>query len=225
MELVYCAAGNRRFAEIAIAAGYTYGAQLPNTVYYPPQFADQNWKKPNRAAYMAALAQHRPRMATVLDLERPEQLAEVLEWAEEAAAYVQTVIVIPKYSGATAQLPRTIGGATVRLGYSVPTKFGATLVNLGEFVGWPVHLLGGTPQRQMRLTQYLDVQSADGNAAQRAANYGTVFYNGGWVTSINRANGDIYEAFAASCRNIVAYWQRRHEPLPLFADAQMELGA
>ena len=46
-EIIYCADGNERFARIAIDAGFTFGAQLPNTVYYPPEFTDQNWKAPN----------------------------------------------------------------------------------------------------------------------------------------------------------------------------------
>lgn len=85
MELIYCAAGNARFAQIAIDAGFLYGAQLPGTTYHPIWFADQNWKKPDRTKYMAALAEHRPHMASVLDLERADQLDEVLSWAEEAA--------------------------------------------------------------------------------------------------------------------------------------------
>lgn len=86
--LIYCADGNRRFAEIAIRNGYMYGAQLPNTVYFDPYFVDQDWRKPNRIRYMIALAQHRPALATVLDWEREDQLPEVLDWAEEASQYV-----------------------------------------------------------------------------------------------------------------------------------------
>jgi hypothetical protein len=168
MELIYCADGNRRFAQIAIDHGYLYGAQLPKTVYFPPFFADQCWKKPNRAAYMAALAQHRPHMASVLDLERADQLDEVLSWAEEAAQYVQCVMLIPKVFGIIPRLPRRIGGADVRLGYSVPTKFGGTELPVWEFAGWPVHLLGGSPNAQMELAHYMAVESADGNMAMEA---------------------------------------------------------
>jgi hypothetical protein len=44
MEIIFCAGGNRRFAEIAKNAGFLLGAQLPDTIYFPIQFADQNWK-------------------------------------------------------------------------------------------------------------------------------------------------------------------------------------
>ena len=80
--LIYCAHGNRQMMEPAIAAGFRCGSRLPGTTYHPLYFADQDWRRPNRAAYMAALALHRPTMATVLDFEREEQLSEVLAWSE-----------------------------------------------------------------------------------------------------------------------------------------------
>jgi hypothetical protein len=60
----------------------------------------------------------------------------------------------------------------------VPTKYGGTDLFLSEFDGWPVHLLGGSPNRQLNLAYYLEVVSADGNAATRAAEFGTVFNAG-----------------------------------------------
>ena len=56
MELIYCGGGNAKFAQIAIDAGFLYGAQLPSTVYHPLHFADQNWKRPDREKYMKAVA-------------------------------------------------------------------------------------------------------------------------------------------------------------------------
>ena len=88
--LIFCAGGNRRYAEIAKDAGYLLGARLPSTVYFEPlYFADQEYQQPNRAAYMDALARYRPYMASVLDWETPEQLPAVMSWAEEAAQYCE----------------------------------------------------------------------------------------------------------------------------------------
>ena len=223
IDLIYCADGNKRFAQIAIDAGFLYGAQLPRTVYHPVWFADQNWKKPNRGRYITALAQHKPHMATVLDWERQEQLPEVLAWAEDAAQHVEVVLIIPKVQGGIPQLPRAIGGKPIRLGYSVPTKFGGTELPIWEFAGWPVHLLGGSPHRQMALTRYLDVRSADGNMANKFASIGCHFWVPGnvryasnryWPT-MAEANGgkpvdatDLpYEAFRRSCNNIIQAWR------------------
>lgn len=213
MELIYCAGGNKRFAQIAIDHGFLYGAQLPRTVYHPLHMADQDWKRPNRAAYMAALAKHRPRLATVLDLERSDQLDEVLSWAEEAAQYVQCVMLIPKVFGIIPSLPRRIGGADVRLGYSVPTKFGGTELPVWEFTGWPVHLLGGQPQTQMALAHYMDVRSVDGNYAMlKATKFCSFWQDGGWCmlrdVGINVAKDAPYEAFRRSCENIAAAWAK-----------------
>lgn len=172
---------------------------------------------------MAALAEHRPRMASVLDWERDEQLPEILAWAEEAAQFVDVVMLIPKVHGGIARLPRRIGGAEVRLGYSVPTKHGGTEVTAFEFIGWPVHLLGGSPGAQMRLASTaLDVFSVDGNMMQKLASSRCLFwrpgkrpYANGWISTME-ADGEKwngggsnanYEAFRRSCNNIMSAWR------------------
>ncbi len=178
--LIYCA-DNVKYGAIAKSYGFELGARLPSSVSHPIYFADQDWKKPNRDEYLTLLRRWRPALATVLDWELPEQLLEVLGWAEEAAAYVDTVIVIPKVHGGIVSLPRTIGGKEVRLGYSVPTKYGATEVFIGEFIGWPVHALGGSPKQQMDLARYLDVKSADGNYIHHKIRHGQFFDGKRWL--------------------------------------------
>lgn len=209
------------FAEIAIANGFKYGARLPNTVYGPVYFADQEYKRPDRSAYMRALAQHRPYMATVLDLETDGQLPEVLSWAEEAAQYVERVLLIPKSLGCVKRLPRRIGRAGVVLAYSVPTTYGGTLVPFSEFYGWPLHFLGGSPQMQLRLWRHFsrlaEVVSVDGNMAQKMATRFCSFwrragFRGRWI-SLKQEDGErweghgTHEAFRRSCVNIQAAWQ------------------
>jgi hypothetical protein len=223
MELIYCAGGNRRFAEIARDAGFQYGAQLPDTIYFPLYFADQDWRKPDRTAYMEALARHRPHMAAVLDLERGEQLSETLSWAEEAAQYVEQVIVIPKVCGIISEIPAVIEGKQVVLGYSVPTSYGATFVPIWEFAGWPVHLLGGSPQRQIQLWRYFsavaEVVSSDGNMILGMAVKRCQFWSGKRILGARdkrwpqlREVGPKYEvdapyeAFRRSCVNIRQAW-------------------
>jgi hypothetical protein len=176
VRLIFCADGNTRHAHIAVDAGWEYGVRLPakGMADLPITFADQDWKKPDRARYMACLATHRPGLATVLDLEREEQLPEVLSWAEEAAQHVgEAVLLIPKVSGVLSRLPRRIGGKDVWLAYSVPTAYGGSPVPLWEHAGWPIHLLGGSPQAQRDVWRYLrgiaDVRSLDGNISKKMA--------------------------------------------------------
>jgi len=206
--LIYCADGNRRLAQIAIDAGYKYGARLPGTIYHPIYFADQDWKKPDRNAYMSALATHRPYMATVLDLEDTGQLDEVLSWAEDAARYVEVVLIIPKVQGIISKLPRDVGGAEIRLAYSVPTKYGGTELPLWDFYDWPVHLLGGSPNNQMEVARYLDTTSIDGNYHNlKATKFCEYWDDGRWLSITPKQDDAIYEAFRRSCVNIWEAWE------------------
>lgn len=216
--LIYCGNGNPRLAQIAVDAGFRYGCQLPGrvTLEEPLYFADQDWKKPIRSAYMEALQKYRPTMATVLDWEQEDQLPEVLSWAEEAAQWVvSAVVIIPKVVGSIDRIPHKIGGRDVVLGYSVPSKFGATNVPCWEFSGRKVHLLGGSPHRQMREWQYLsclaDVVSADGNMSNLMATRCKYWEAGRWVAlkdegGQNWGTGAPYEAFSRSCSNIYTAW-------------------
>lgn len=219
VELIFCGGGNARFAQIAIDAGFLYGSQLPETVYFPLYFADQDWRRPNRNAYMKALEKHRPHMASVLDLERDDQLNEVLSWAEEAAQFVSVVMLIPKAIGIIDRLSRQIGGAAVRLGYSIPTKHGGTSVPAWEFSGWPVHLLGGSPQSQIRHAHYMHVVSADGNMMAKLARNHCVFFDPDRKVKklypsilefdgCHYENDAPYEAWRRSCVNIMRLWDR-----------------
>ena len=223
-KLICCVGGNRRFAEIALDAGFLYGAQLPSTIYFPLFFADQNWKRPQRVAYMVALARWRPAMAVMVDWEREQYLPEVLSWAEEAAQYVEQIVIVPKVIGGIGKLPRRVAQCEVVLGYSVPTKYGGTELPLWEFAGWPVHLLGGSPQKQMMAWAHLmpiaKVISTDGNThslmATRHCRFwvpGTAQYaSNRWWPSLTEADGKVwpndapYEAFRRSCKNIVLAW-------------------
>lgn len=190
-----------------MSAGFFPGAQMPKTIYYRPYFADQNWKRPNRTRYMAELAKYRPHMATVLDWERSDQLSEVLDWAGEAAQYVRQVVIIPKVHGGIDRLPRTIGRTEVVLGYSVPTVHGGTDTQIAEFQGWPVHLLGGSPHRQMQVAHYVTVISADGSMPFTMARRAKYWDAGKWLP-VEHGPDAPYRAFARSCANIMAAWER-----------------
>lgn len=221
-HLIYCGDGNRRFAETAMRYGFTYGSRMPATVYHRPDFLDQNWKKPNRERYVERVQEWRPALATVLDWEREDQWNEVFAWAWEIAPMVtEAVIVIPKVMSGIGRIPETIRGKSVRLGYSVPTAFGGTMVPSWEFGRRPVHLLGGSPHDQIELSHYLNVVSADTNYhLKMATRYNQFFAAGGtfraarnrWYPKMNEtALGHIdqdapYRAFELSCVNIRAAW-------------------
>lgn len=222
----YCADGNRRFAEIAIEAGFLYGAQLPKTIYFHPWFCDQDFKRPRYVDYIQALRKYRPYLASVLDIEESRRLDEYLMRAEEISQYCTEVMLIPKVHGIIKELPREINGKRVRLGYSVPTRFGGTTVPISEFQDWPIHLLGGSPTKQFKLAKQMNVVSCDGNYHQLMAGHCQYFVPDGsaryarnrfwptlresgggvsWGDGSAKANAN-YEAFRRSCQNIMAMW-------------------
>lgn len=182
-------------------------------------FADQNWRRPRREAYMTALARLRPAVATVLDWEEPDQLPEVLSWAEEAAGHVTlAVCVVPKVPGGVSSIPRQMAGKDVILAYSVPTRHGASPVPLWELRGWPVHLLGGSPQRQVEVWSYLrgicDVRSVDGNMSKRMAVERCLYWtretteHGHWQPFNHKLpTGAPDECIRRSLTNVLEAWQ------------------
>ena len=227
-NVIYCAGGNKRFAEIAIANGLLYGARIPrDKPHYPIYFADQDWKKPNRNQYMIQLNQYRPKIATVLDLESKDQFCEVLSWAEEASQFCEYIVIIPKIPSVIKRLPKKINDKEVILGYSVPTKYGSTSISPEKFAGWTVHLLGGSPHRQMSLwdimSKYCYIFSVDGNFIQMIAiKYNKFWKNGDatyaenrWLPRLDEADGRKwskdapYEAFRRSCVNVIDAWDKK----------------
>lgn len=224
IEIVYSSGGNPRFTEIAIDAGWLPGSQLPETVYYQPYFVDQNWKAPNFEQYAALVEKHRPYMATVIDWTHDVEWSTVIEWCERLAPLVAELIVIPKIPGTIERIPETLYGKPVRLGYSVPTRYGGTTVSLGEFRARRVHLLGGAPEKQLELARFLNVVSIDGNYAQKMASS----INAYWIPVANIRKSTAphfvrlddlehsytdapYEAFRRSCHNIMEAWRQREQ--------------
>lgn len=170
---------------------------------------------------MKALAYHRPCMATVIDWEQEEQLPDVLSWAEEAAQHVgESVLIVPKVPGCIGQLPRAIGDKRIVLAYSVPTSYGGSPLHLLELADWPVHLLGGSPHRQMELYRYLrccsEVVSVDGNMTGQQARRGRFWRSkkgtkGHWVqlseSGDYRERGVDLECFRLSLEGIKNAWR------------------
>jgi len=213
-NLIYSGGGNPRFYRIALKHGFEYGARLPDTVYGKLFFADQNWKSPNRELYMSYLKKHKPKFGTVLDLEFKEQLSEILDWGDEISRYVQHIIIIPKVKGIIKSLPSEINGKQIVLAYSVPTKYGGTEVPIQEFKNWPVHLLGGSPHKQIKLwremSEFCDIISVDGNYFRMKATRFCEYWvaPGKWIPDGNKTKKNAhYACFKKSCFNIMEHWE------------------
>jgi len=215
--LIASVGNNKHLTEIAKSLGYKVGCRLPSNKVYECFFADQDWKMPNKKRYIEQVSRYLPFMATVLDLEFDHQYEEVISWAEDISYYCSKIIIIPKYTGCIEKIPYSIRGKDVVLGYSVPTSYGATYVPLHEFKNREVHLLGGSPHKQMMLSHSLNVTSADMNMVIKLSKkglywqpgidypFGTSSRSNHWIPL--KGSGEIFEeAFRLSLLNIKKSW-------------------
>jgi hypothetical protein len=201
---------------IARRAGWRSGAASShhvNDAHRPLYFLDAPVHAPRWARHSALARCERPDVVVIPDILTPGQVGRALEQAEEVAPYARALVFIPKMDGIIGRLPRQVGGKEVILGYSVPSRYGSTPLPAFFFRGWPVHLLGGTPLRQLALAcAGLQVRSADGNMAQKIARYGAVFLPTGSNAPYGRVYAPVesdlpYAAFACSLENIASLWR------------------
>jgi len=173
MQLMFCAGGNRRTMDIAVAPGWATGARSDDTlsdVHRPLGLLDCHWTTYDWARRVAVARAERPWLADVPDVLALGGLPLALEQAAELAPLCRHLLLIPKADDVIEHLPRMVAGTPVVRGYSAPTRYGATPLPAWAFRGWPAHLLGGTPRAPLTLAHDLDVVSADGNMAQKIAN-------------------------------------------------------
>lgn len=141
------------------------------------QFIDNEFKKYNHQKHLSIISEIKPKYATVRDVMTLEQckasgieyysLDQIIEWGYELKEYAQNVIIIPKYN-CLDQIPKDF-----MLGYSVPSRYGGTPLPISLFKNWPVHLLGGSPKKQIELVnQYDNIVSFDNNYIELIAQKG-----------------------------------------------------
>lgn len=181
---------NRIYAQIARRCGCGVGARLPATVERPLEFADCDWKRFDVTRWIRAIQSIRPQTAVLPDMEDAPSIRRALDLIEFAATYTaEAVILVPKSIEALvaiATLPERVGKAEIWLGFSVPSRYGATTLPVWAFTKSflgrtrPIHLLGGTPQQQVELARYLPVRQVDGTAVVSAAKKGSVFDGRQW---------------------------------------------
>lgn len=222
IDLIYCGIGNKKLDQFAVQVGLLYGARLPiRELPYPIYFVDQDWKNPNLEKYKADIVKKKPSVCTVVDWEREEQEEEVFQWLDELTPLVEKIIVIPKLLGIIENIPKVYGDTEIILGYSVPTLYGKTDVSIGEFANRKVHLLGGSPHKQLKTYDSFvrvraSVVSVDCNYISMKATRFCEFwtnkkgYSRYWVAMKDvvgaRLNDSLYTAFMLSCVNYVEAW-------------------
>ncbi len=170
-------AHSRTVLSIALQHGWEAGARYTNLrdVRHLTRlgFLDIDWRDYSFARHLEAARNFKPLMTVARDVTDRDQLDTILEEATLLSRHSQFVIVVPKDPRLQKAIRRFIPPEFV-LGYSVPTRYGATPIAPRAFHG-RVHLLGGRPDVQRRLAEAMNVISVDCNRFTLDAAFGDYF--------------------------------------------------
>lgn len=136
-------------------------------------FLDIQWKKYDFKRHLCAAEAHRPFLTIARDIESLEELSDILEEAEKLSRFCPHVVLVPKDLRLAEIMDREIPKRYI-LGYSVPTRYGGTLIPPHCFTR-PTHLLGGRPDIQRALANQMPVVSFDCNRFTLDASFGDYF--------------------------------------------------
>jgi hypothetical protein len=226
---------------IATRSGWLYGIQSTGSCFpctmneytktHKVVFVDNEFKLYDHAEHVRVVSLYHPKYCTVRDIMSEEQCKEsgiayyplelILEWAEELSECADKVIVIPKID-VLDKIPEKF-----MLGYSVPTSYGGTPLPIESFRGRNVHLLGGSPNKQIAFWQRIpdDVISLDNNYILKMAKFGQVWMPDGRARALSELGlglltNPMYSALSLSLGNFAAYFHKRGNDEAQVQDAQ-----
>jgi hypothetical protein len=137
-------------------------------------FLDIEWRAYNYDLHLAAIKITRPSITVARDILDFDDFDRVMSEAAELSKWADKVVIVPKDIRLEKYLPDIVPEDFL-LGYSLPTSYGGTKINLSCFKGRKVHLLGGHPAKQRKLAEELDVFSIDCNRLTLDASFGDYF--------------------------------------------------
>ena len=213
IDLIYTGANNAQVHAICQRANWLPGIRSdkhPCAEAMAISFIDVRYTQPNFARHLAMVRRYRPRYAIVPDLSEREvsreDIRRALQQAEALAPHCGVTLFVPKLPGQIRHLP---GGAAI--GYSVPTRYGGAQYDLRELEGHRVHLLGGSPHRQMTLYHFIacfaDVISLDCNMFQRMSGLGKFWRGGRWIPHPARGRGEVHISYESLTWSLVTIRQ------------------
>lgn len=167
---------------------------------------DIDWAEYDFKKHLQAVKDTRPMVTVAQDLQHRRNLARVLDQASELSLFCSRVAVVPKDPSLAESLLEIVPSSFM-LGYSVPTRYGATSIAPRCFGKRPVHLLGGRPDVQFQLSKTLNVFSFDGNRFTLDAGYGDYFKRDRFVP---HPTGGYYECIRSSLAEINKLWKPAH---------------
>lgn len=213
IDLIYCAGGNPLLSKIAYEEGWLMGVRSDkgHTGGLPIAFIDVEYKSPDFELHLRRVAKERPKYATIPDLNEKtiddNDIDRAIKQAERLKNYCEIPLIVPKLPGQISMLP-----AYLAIGYSIPTSYGGAQYPIWELVGRKVHLLGGSPQKQLEAYRYISsigqVISVDGNMAQKCAiQFLKYWQKGKWIKWNNTEKNQYPHCWRQSCKNIYHMWQ------------------
>jgi len=172
-------AHGRKVIGIADEFGWRPGARYTNlrdvrdVPFLRRGFLDIHWKSYSFKRHIEAAELTRPFLTVARDVECVSDITDILKEAEMLKKFSEHVIVVPKDPKMKGSIDQFIP-ADFLLGYSVPTKYGGTVLPPEDFRR-PVHLLGGRPDVQRALANKMPVVSFDCNRFTFDARFGDYF--------------------------------------------------
>lgn len=172
-------AHSKRVVDLAIQHGWRPGARYTNTRdvrhvnFAGIGFLDIHWKRYDFSRHLAAATLLRPFMTVARDIESICQLDTILDEASCLRKFATHVVLVPKDPRLHGRFDELLPKSYL-LGFSVPTRYGATQLS-PENYNRPVHLLGGRPDVQLRFGALMPVASVDCNRFTLDAQFGDYF--------------------------------------------------
>ncbi|WP_156376027.1 DUF6610 family protein [Methylobacterium sp. Leaf117] len=166
-----------RASNIALKHGWLPGARYTNlrdvSNFDRLGFLDIDWKNYNFERHLRAAISTKPMLTIARDIENIKEINRSLDEAHLLKEHSDLVAVVPKAIELIDCLEDIIPTQFI-FGYSVPTKYGGTLIPPNNFKR-PVHLLGGRPDVQRKLGNEMVVVSLDCNRFTLDAAFGDFF--------------------------------------------------
>jgi hypothetical protein len=191
--------------KIALEHGWYAGAQYTNLRNIRTQeetgFIDIDWKNYSFKKHIHAVKEVRPLFTVARDVVDITHLPSILDEAQELSLYAKNIIIVPKDIRLASMMEEVIPSSYI-LGYSVPSKYGGTIIQPQHFKR-SVHLLGGRPDTQRQLAKVMNVISIDCNRFTLDAAYGDYFDGTGFK---KHPIGGYKNCIRDSIRNINHIW-------------------
>jgi len=183
---------------------------------YEINFVDNNFKNPDVDRLLSVTERVEPDFTVLPDLYDSDDFDDLLDIGAEVEGLGTTPVFVPKDVIDWRDVPDEW-----RIGYSVPSGYGETDIPIEEFVRMDVHLLGGSPQRQIEIADravenHVNIVSVDGNALSKGAKYGKIVNDPSRFLGEGRSwrggrdyetTGEIYEWKSRMIVSLVNYYE------------------